>query len=224
MPTQPGVVTKFDHHTISSHPLLPVVIRILQRRAKDVQDGNPSSELKWDPRSSSAIDEFMGHTLSLATQLSEDATVGNLMNSIDNEGRCFTGEMSAFCQNLLLKPDPTPNIKVQSSKNSERSTSQNKTEDKVLKENKTKAKPKTKSGEVKKQVRLSYRSTQILREWLIEHADNPFPTDSEKDMLCLRTGLTLAKLNVWFVNSRKRILAPLGLRNYHKEIAEFNKK
>ena len=82
---------------------------------------------------------------------------------------------------------------------------------------------KLKSEKVKKRVRLSLRNSQILREWLLEHADNPFPTDSEKDSLCLRTGLSISKLNTWFVNSRRRVLAQVGLKNYHKEVAELNK-
>ena len=166
----------------------------------------------------------MTEAVSLAKQFSEDKDIhiGNLMQSIDNEGSYYTGEMSMFCRSLLL-PDPVPTSDSLEGKHELVQQSlpiSNQPKGKLGKENK----PKIKSGTVKqKRVRLSQRNTLILREWLLEHADNPFPTDSEKDVLCLRTGLTLSKLNTWFVNSRRRILAPLGLNNYRKETAELDK-
>ena len=210
-----------DNQLISNHPLLPLVKRILQRKRDDsTDDTNPLGVLK----SCSDIDAFMAYTVSVATQLSKDSSVGHMSQILENEGCFFTSEMSMFCQNLL-KPDPVPSSDSVGLNNPPKQVSGVKSKKRTMKENKIVAKPKTKSGEGSKQrVRISQRSTNILREWLLEHADNPFPTDSEKDMLCLRTGLTLPKLNVWFVNSRRRILAPLGLRNYHKEIAQFNKK
>jgi hypothetical protein len=153
----------------------------------------------------------MRDAVSQAIQLSKDGNdIGSLMQSVDNEGSYFTSEMSTFCRNLLQQ-DPIP-----SSDSSEQiqPPHQNPPRDKPAKKKKQKIKP----GAGKKSVRLSQRNTQILREWLLEHADNPFPTDSEKDMLCLRTGITLSKLTTWFVNSRRRILAvPLGLKNYQKK-------
>ena len=169
-------------------------------------------------KSRSELDTFMRDTVSRAIQLSKDGNdTDSLMQSIDNEGSYFTSEMSTFCQNLL-QPDPAPSSNSELSDQIQHESSQqlpheNPRKDKLAKKNKQKSRP----GGGKKCARLSQRSTQILREWLLDHADNPFPTDSEKDMLCLRTGLTLSKLTTWFVNSRRRILAPLGLKNYHKK-------
>ena len=209
-----------DHQAmIAQHPLLPLISSILQKRTCQMDEPLNASEctLLDSFKCSSEMDAFMRDAVSQAIQLSKDKNnIGGLMQSIDNEGSYFTSEMSTFCQNLLQSDtvqtsDSSEQIQL---KTSQLPSHQNPPKDKLAKENKQKLKP----GLGKKRVRLSQQNTQILREWLLEHADNPFPTDSEKDMLCLRTGLTLSKLTTWFVNSRRRILAPLGLKNYHKEM------
>ncbi|KAK9763345.1 Homeobox protein Meis3 [Basidiobolus ranarum] len=48
---------------------------------------------------------------------------------------------------------------------------------------------------------------EILMQWLLEHADNPYPTQAEKLALCQKTGLAVKKVNDWFVNARRRILS-----------------
>ena len=206
-----------DHQVIAQHPLLPLISSILRKHT--YQTGEPLSAsdnaLLDSFKSRSELDTFMRDTVSRAIKLSEDGNdTDSLMQSIDNEGSYFASEMSTFCQNLL-QPDPVPSSNSESPDQIQHEPSQQlPNENSVLtKKNKQKIRP----GGRKKCARLSQRNTQILREWLLDHADNPFPTDSEKDMLCLRTGLTLSKLTTWFVNSRRRILAPLGLKNYHKK-------
>lgn len=218
-----------DHQTIAQHPLLPLISNILQKHSSLTGELlNPSEQaFLCTFKSKSEMDVFMMDAVSLTTQLSKDKNdVGILMRSIDNEGCYFTSEMSMFCQNLLQTGPETPGDPVPSSDSSEpiceKLPHQNSPNDKLAKENRPKIKSRVLVG--KKRVRLSQRNTNILRVWLLEHADNPFPTDSEKDMLCLRTGLTLSKLTTWFVNSRRRILGPLGLKNYHKELPGLNKK
>lgn len=214
-----------DHQAIAQHPLLPLISSILRKHTYQTDEPLSASEcaLLDTFKSRSEVDDFMRDAVSQATQLSKDKNdIGGLMRNIDNEGSYFTSEMSMFCRNLL-QPDPVPSSdspeQIQH-KPSQQLPHPDPPKQKLAKENKPKIKP----GMGKKCARLSQRNTQILREWLLEHADNPFPTDSEKDMLCLRTGLTLSKLTTWFVNSRRRILAPLGLKNYHKETNGFNKK
>lgn len=48
--------------------------------------------------------------------------------------------------------------------------------------------------------------SQLLRSWLKENMDNPYPSDAEKAYLCRRTGLGAAQINNWFINARRRIL------------------
>ncbi|WFD35694.1 homeodomain super [Malassezia cuniculi] len=47
-----------------------------------------------------------------------------------------------------------------------------------------------------------------LKTWLLEHADHPYPTEEEKRGFCEVTGLDISQVSNWFVNARRRILAP----------------
>ncbi|ADM12468.1 TALE/PBX transcription factor [Encephalitozoon intestinalis ATCC 50506] len=49
-------------------------------------------------------------------------------------------------------------------------------------------------------------TSQLLRSWLKENMDNPYPSDAEKAYLCQKTGLGPAQINNWFINARRRIL------------------
>lgn len=49
-------------------------------------------------------------------------------------------------------------------------------------------------------------TSQLLRAWLKENMDNPYPSDAEKAYLCQKTGLGPAQINNWFINARRRIL------------------
>lgn len=48
--------------------------------------------------------------------------------------------------------------------------------------------------------------TKVLRDWLREHSEYPYPTMTDKDTLCEATGLTRVQIEYWFINARKRIL------------------
>ena len=47
-----------------------------------------------------------------------------------------------------------------------------------------------------------------LKTWLLEHEDHPYPTEEEKRGFCETTGLDISQVSNWFVNARRRILAP----------------
>ena len=49
-------------------------------------------------------------------------------------------------------------------------------------------------------------ATSQLRNWLVEHAHHPYPSEEDKRRLAERTGLTQAQVSNWFVNARRRIL------------------
>ncbi|CAO1614025.1 unnamed protein product [Jaminaea pallidilutea] len=50
--------------------------------------------------------------------------------------------------------------------------------------------------------------TQLLKNWLMDHAAHPYPSESEKRRLCQATGLSISQVSNWFINARRRILAP----------------
>ncbi|KAI8644989.1 homeobox KN domain-containing protein [Parasitella parasitica] len=48
--------------------------------------------------------------------------------------------------------------------------------------------------------------TAVLKQWLIDHCRNPYPTEAEKTDLKDKTGLTLNQISNWFINARRRLL------------------
>ncbi|KAI5781197.1 homeobox KN domain-containing protein [Geopyxis carbonaria] len=46
--------------------------------------------------------------------------------------------------------------------------------------------------------------TDLLRTWLHEHINHPYPTEDEKQMLMAQTGLTIHQISNWFINARRR--------------------
>ena len=54
----------------------------------------------------------------------------------------------------------------------------------------------------------------MLRDWLENHIDRPYPTDEEKTELETETGLTSAQISTWLANARRRNKAfkPKGRR------------
>ena len=59
----------------------------------------------------------------------------------------------------------------------------------------------------------------VLREWLYQHFDRPYPTDQDKQLLSDVTGLTRTQVSNWFINARVRIWQPLVLE-LGKELGE----
>lgn len=51
-------------------------------------------------------------------------------------------------------------------------------------------------------------SVEILKKWLYDHFNHPYPTDGQKDELANASGLSLTQVNNWFINARRRIWKP----------------
>lgn len=47
---------------------------------------------------------------------------------------------------------------------------------------------------------------EVLKAWLIEHQDRPYPNDEEKHALAQETNLTVEQIKYWFINARRRLL------------------
>jgi hypothetical protein len=60
--------------------------------------------------------------------------------------------------------------------------------------------------------KLPKHITDMLKTWLLDHADHPYPTEEEKRAFCDFTGLDICQISNWFVNARRRILVPQSSR------------
>ncbi|KAF2642641.1 hypothetical protein P280DRAFT_423491 [Massarina eburnea CBS 473.64] len=52
--------------------------------------------------------------------------------------------------------------------------------------------------------RFPRAAVKILKDWLIEHIDHPYPTEDDKEMLKDQTGLSLSQISNWMANTRRR--------------------
>jgi hypothetical protein len=52
--------------------------------------------------------------------------------------------------------------------------------------------------------RLSRKAISILKGWMRDHNENPYPTEQDKDDLKEETGLTRTQISNWFANARRR--------------------
>lgn len=52
--------------------------------------------------------------------------------------------------------------------------------------------------------RFPRAAVKILKDWMVEHNDHPYPTDEEKDILGQQTGLSLGQISNWMANTRRR--------------------
>jgi hypothetical protein len=52
--------------------------------------------------------------------------------------------------------------------------------------------------------RFGRDSVKVLKGWLAEHSDHPYPTESEKDELKQLTGLKRSQISNWLANARRR--------------------
>lgn len=51
--------------------------------------------------------------------------------------------------------------------------------------------------------RLPHRSVELMREWALAHADNPYPSMEDKLQFCV-DGVTPKQVGYWFINERRR--------------------
>ena len=61
----------------------------------------------------------------------------------------------------------------------------------------------------KKRGIFSKAATNILRAWLFQHLQHPYPSEDQKKQLGAETGLTILQVNNWFINARRRIVQPM---------------
>ena len=52
--------------------------------------------------------------------------------------------------------------------------------------------------------RFPQAAVRILKSWIVQHIDHPYPTDEEKELLKQETGLSLGQISNWMANTRRR--------------------
>lgn len=52
--------------------------------------------------------------------------------------------------------------------------------------------------------RLPRAATKILKDWIVQHIDHPYPSDEEKEALKEQTGLSIGQICNWMANTRRR--------------------
>lgn len=53
------------------------------------------------------------------------------------------------------------------------------------------------------------KAVAVLRNWLFEHFLHPYPSDSDKQLLAQKTGLSRSQVSNWFTNARVRLWKPM---------------
>lgn len=65
---------------------------------------------------------------------------------------------------------------------------------------------------------LPKSTTSAMMQWLLENADNPYPSETQKQEMSDKYKLTLTQVNNWFINSRRRVLKRI-IKNSRDEAA-----
>ncbi|KAJ5259373.1 hypothetical protein N7478_012354 [Penicillium angulare] len=60
------------------------------------------------------------------------------------------------------------------------------------------------SRALKNNTRFSRKAINVLKGWLRDHGENPYPNETEKDQLKDNTGLTRTQISNWLANARRR--------------------
>eukprot|EP00117_Sycon_ciliatum_P000889 scpid74688/ scgid6782/ Homeobox protein PKNOX2; PBX/knotted homeobox 2 len=62
-------------------------------------------------------------------------------------------------------------------------------------------------------VRVRRVRTKILRQWMIDNKNHPYPSREEKEYLASQCDMTVVQVSTWFANSRRRIQR-IGLQGW----------
>ena len=180
---------EFDNLELSSNPLCPHAFT----------SGYPEA------------DEVILGAVKSAVQLCNDDKFIDVIVRADEDCNSMLTSVSSFCQNLLQTARKDAEEHKKNTATNRTSSICVSLKDKTNTKQKYSKKTSCVQTKKRKYKIIPRQSLDILRQWLIEHADNPYPNNAEKIELCLRTDMTLDRLNQWFINGRRRVLASMGL-------------
>lgn len=52
--------------------------------------------------------------------------------------------------------------------------------------------------------RFPRAAVRVLKEWIVQHIDHPYPSDEDKEALKEQTGLSVSQISNWMANTRRR--------------------
>ena len=193
---------------LANHPLLPQLKGLLHETRSPNHVLIPSSV--QEPMSGvEEADILLTKAITLMSKVPAVTSVyqGDSLVDIDRYSASILQETTDFCTKLLSGDDceyPNHDSDITSSENDQGVANRTL----LRKKRKMAHSPNIEWPAKKKRTQIDERSSTILKQWLFDHAHHPYPNDDEKDLLCLRTSLTIVQLNNWFVNARRRILQP----------------
>ena len=197
---------------LSNHPLLPHLQELLQGKDHPLlSNSDLASSLKCGVLEA---DDTLLQAVAQAVELCGDPGTQAQMKKLDQECSSFAKDTKSFCQKLLadVHTGPRNDENVNSINISQKHIFKNCHSTLGASNLSVQCKQEAKPPKGRKRTFISMKSTDILKQWLFEHFNHPYPNDDEKDVLCLRTNLTISQLNNWFINARRRIL-PAYLKN-----------
>lgn len=59
-----------------------------------------------------------------------------------------------------------------------------------------------------------------MRKWLEDNKDNPYPDEQQKQWFVKETNLSMAQINNWFINARRRLFSPQERERVRRNRAE----
>ncbi|KAF9756201.1 Homeobox protein HD-2 [Nosema granulosis] len=104
-------------------------------------------------------------------------------------------EVTIFCENIY-------NISTETMRLTETKSSPQKPEKEDMSMISTYKSQKQKS----KRSNYPQKISKMLKKWLEDNVNHPYPSEAEKAQFCEKTGLDVAQINNWFINARRRIL------------------
>lgn len=173
-------------------------------------DDDASSKLSnsnFDPTDDTDSGSDHRPSSTCSTQLAELDDAASLQSSV-----APVTSMTSIAPEVTIKKEPkaTKSKGIKREHEPDGDESSRGSEGSPLDEGEGNSKPAGKgSKRQKKRGIFSKAATNILRAWLFQHLQHPYPSEEQKKQLGAETGLTILQVNNWFINARRRIVQPM---------------